>query len=339
MPSCPSERAVANLNRALATLLDEDEDVYVLGEDIVDPYGGAFKATRGLSDAYRERVLSTPISEGALAGVAGGLALRGRKPVIEVMFSDFVTLCFDQILNFASKSVTMYGSRIPMRMVVRCPSGGNRGYGPTHSQSLQKHFLGIPNLAVFELSPFHDNTTVFRRMLELGHPCMFFEDKVLYTRRMFGGEEGDSLFESGFVDAEENFAWAGLGGPEVDHLVIAPGGLSDRVLRAMRAAFIDEEATTRLVVPSQLYPLDIEPLVPLLTATGQVWIAEDCVAGGTWGADLAHQIHSRLWTSLSGPVRLLHPECKVIPASSHLERQLLLQADDIRDVLTGVAGV
>ena len=147
--SAVAERVRENLNNALKLLLEQDERVFLLGEDVVDPYGGAFKVTRGLSSRFPGRVVSTPISEGAIAGVAGGLALSGSRPIAEVMFADFAGLCFDQLYNFASKSVAMYGRRQPMHMVMRCPVGGNRGYGPTHSQSPQKHFIGIPHLTVW----------------------------------------------------------------------------------------------------------------------------------------------------------------------------------------------
>src|SRR3954447_13535215 len=130
-------RIVEELNTALHRVM-ADTGAYLLGEDIADPYGGAFRATQGLSTAFPQRVLSTPISENAIFGVAAGLALSGETVIVEVMFGDFLALAFDQILNFITKSVSMYGRHTPMRVVVRCPVGGGRGYGPTHSQSMQK---------------------------------------------------------------------------------------------------------------------------------------------------------------------------------------------------------
>ena len=148
-------RIVEELNTALHRVM-ADTGAYLLGEYIADPYGGAFRATQGLSTAFPQRVLSTPISENAIFGVAAGLALSGETVIVEVMFGDFLALAFDQILNFITKSVSMYGRHTPMRVVVRCPVGGGRGYGPTHSQSMQKFFIGIPHLALYELTPFHD---------------------------------------------------------------------------------------------------------------------------------------------------------------------------------------
>ncbi len=138
---------LASLNSALRQALTQDERVLLLGEDILDPYGGAFKVTRGLSEAFPERVLTTPISEAGFTGVATGMALRGLRPVVEIMFGDFVTLIADQLINHAAKFRWMYNDQVSVPLVVRTPMGGRRGYGPTHSQTLEKLFLGVPGLA------------------------------------------------------------------------------------------------------------------------------------------------------------------------------------------------
>ncbi|MFF5243533.1 alpha-ketoacid dehydrogenase subunit beta [Streptosporangium sp. NPDC000095] len=310
-------RVAENLNAALHGLLNDDHTAYVLGEDILDPYGGAFKITKGLSTRFPERVIGTPISEGALTGVAAGLALAGNTAVAEIMFGDFVALAFDQLCNFAGKSVSMYGRRLPLRMVVRCPTGGGRGYGPTHSQSLQKHFVGMPGLSLYEMSPFHDNRAVFAAMLERGEPCVFFEDKVLYTRQM---ERVDPLFlmrrdgDLAVVDIRD-------AGDRPDCVVIAPGGMVHRVLGAMRSLMMEEEISARLLVPSRLYPLDVDTLLPHLGDV--VLVAEESTAGGTWGSEVAHLLHARLWDRLRGPVRLVHSQDSVIPTAAHLENEVL----------------
>ncbi|MEU4773154.1 transketolase C-terminal domain-containing protein [Micromonospora sp. NPDC023644] len=333
------ERVGENLNRALATLLAERPDLHLIGEDVADPYGGAFGVTRRLSTDHPERVLSTPISEQAIVGFAVGLALRGREAVVEVMFSDFATLCFDQIVNLASKVVTMYGRPVRMPLVVRCPTGGNRGYGPTHSQSLQKHFIGVPNLAVHEMSPVHDGHATLARILDAAVPALYFEDKVLYGRRRFGAAAGDELFQCARIGGACDFAELGVRGvDQVDVVVIAPGGLTDRVLGAMRGAYLNDEIAVRAVVPSRLYPFDPAPLAPLVAAAGRVVVVEDAAAGGTWGAEVAHTIHQQMWEVLSQPVRLLHAPARTIPAAPHLERAVLVQEDDIRATVTAVVG-
>ena len=137
-----------SLNQSLHQLLDADQRVVVLGEDILDPYGGAFKVTRGLSSRFPGRVLTTPISEAAIVGLASGLALRGLRPIAEIMFGDFLFLAGDQLVNHAAKFRWMYNDEVRVPLVIRAPMGGRRGYGPTHSQSIEKHFMGVPGLWV-----------------------------------------------------------------------------------------------------------------------------------------------------------------------------------------------
>ncbi|WP_214321294.1 alpha-ketoacid dehydrogenase subunit beta [Nonomuraea sediminis] len=328
-------RVGENLNAALHGLLSDDPSVHVMGEDLLDPYGGAFKITRGLSTRFPDRVLATPLSEGAIVGAASGLALAGDKAIVEIMFGDFAALAFDQIVNFAAKSVTMYGSRVPIPLVIRCPSGGNRGYGPTHSQSLQKHFIGVPGLSLYEMSPFHDNRALLDRMLATAAPCLLFEDKVLYTRQMYGEPDVDELFT---WDLVADVARVSLDG-EADYALIAPGGVAHRAIAAMRMLLLDHDLAGTLLVPSRLYPFDVEPLLPLLREAGLVCVAEEGTAGGTWGSYLAAELHPRLWGSLSRPISLVSSADSVIPTAAHLERDVLVQAETIRDaVLEGLRG-
>ncbi|MEU8932000.1 transketolase C-terminal domain-containing protein [Streptomyces sp. NPDC048409] len=324
------ERVAENLNRALHTLLDTDPAAYVLGEDIADPYGGAFKVTRGLSERHPERVISTPLSESGITGVGAGLALAGNRPVVEMMFADFASLAFDQLLNFASKSVSMYGRRIPLSMVVRCPTGGNRGYGPTHSQSIQKHFIGIPDLSLYETTPFHDNEDVFAAMLGREQPCVLFEDKVLYTRPLFTDGVVDDLFHYEMVGDDNPTAHLRpVDDADPDWIVVAPGGLAERVIEAMRSLLLEEELSCELLVPSRLYPFDLSELLPTLTRARGICVVEDGAAGGTWGEVLAQQLHTRLWGRLDRPVLLLSAEPSIIPTAAHLEREVVLQSATI----------
>src|SRR5512136_2612410 len=137
-----------SLNTGLHQAFSMDPGVYLLGEDILDPYGGAFKVARGLSSSYPERVLTTPISEAGFVGIAAGMALRGLRPVVEIMFGDFISLIADQLINHIAKFHWMYNEQVHVPLVIRTPMGGRRGYGPTHSQTLEKLYLGVPGLKV-----------------------------------------------------------------------------------------------------------------------------------------------------------------------------------------------
>lgn len=330
-----NERVVENLNRALHQLFEAEPTTYLVGEDLLDPYGGAFKVSKGLSTHFPDRVLPTPIAENAIVGIAGGLALQGEKPIAEIMFGDFIALAFDQILNFASKSVTMYGERVPLHLLVRCPVGGGRGYGPTHSQSVQKHFVGIPNLELYEVSPLHDNVPLLPRLVNLGHPAILFEDKMLYAQRMPVGAGQDR----GEID--ELFHFERLGGdsdlvrvfvPDMgtaDAVLIAAGGVFHRSLTAARDLLVEHEMNVEMLVPSRIYPLDLAPAERLLADARRILTVEESTAGGTWGAEVAQDIYRRLWGRLQGPVRVVSTRDSIIPSSAHLERRVLVQAADI----------
>ncbi|NRQ32581.1 alpha-ketoacid dehydrogenase subunit beta [Nonomuraea sp. NN258] len=320
-------RVAENLNAALHSLFAADPRLYLLGEDVTDPYGGAFKITRGLSTRFPDRVLSTPISENAITGIAAGLALSGDRAIVEIMFADFVTLAFDPLVNFIAKSGTMYGTPVPMPVLVRCPTGGGRGYGPTHSQSLQKHFVGVPGLSVHEVSPFHDNTEVLMEIFARAEPSVLFEDKVLYTRPMYAVPEPFTVEVTGGVARVSLDA-------RPDCVVIAPGGMAHRVLAAMRSLLLEEEIVCTLLVPSRLYPFDD----PFLGVSGgevppHVFVAEESTAGGTWGAEVAHRLHQNHWERLARPVTLIHSEPSVIPTAGHLEREVLVNETTIHRVI------
>ncbi|MEV7264926.1 2-oxo acid dehydrogenase subunit E2 [Micromonospora aurantiaca] len=326
-----AERVSRNLNRALHALFAADERAWLLGEDVADPYGGAFKVTQGLSTAYPDRVLSTPLSENGITGVAGGLALCGDTVIVEIMFGDFAGLAFDPILNLITKSVAMYGECTPMRVVIRCPVGGGRGYGATHSQSPQKHFIGIPHLALYELSPLHDAADVLAAALRRDEPAMLFEDKVLYTRRRYVDGRVDDRLAFELRGADGN--WARVHDPDATGaptLVIAPGGVADgAIAAATRAA--ERGRTVEVLVPARLYPVDVDGLRDLLDGAHGVIVAEESTAGGTWGSEVAARLHAEAWPLLRGPVELVSSADRVIPSAPHLERTVLLGTEAILD--------
>jgi pyruvate dehydrogenase E1 component beta subunit len=324
------ERVAENLNRGLHAILANDPRAWVLGEDIADPYGGAFKVCKGLSSSYPDRVITTPISEAGIVGVTGGLALSGEHPIVEIMFGDFVALAFDPILNFLTKSVGMYGRRVPMHALIRCPVGGNRGYGPTHSQSLQKHLIGIPHLRLFELSPFHDCVALLNRLLADDEPAVLFENKVLYTERIFSDGIVDDLYSYDFPASPDGHARVYIGNPEsADVVVIAPGGLTSRVLTAARRLFLEHEITCQIFVPAQLYPFDARSLPANLAGASRIVVVEEGTAGGGWGAEVASTLYPLFWDRLSQPIRLVTSADQVIPAARHLEEEVVVQSETV----------
>jgi pyruvate/2-oxoglutarate/acetoin dehydrogenase E1 component len=327
------------LGDALHAALSDDERVLVLGEDIADPYGGAFKVTRGLSTAFPERVRTTPISEGAIAGVAAGLALAGYRPIAEVMFGDFLALCFDQILNHIAKYEAMYDGSVSCPVVIRTPSGGGRGYGPTHSQSIEKHVLGIPHLRVISGSLLHDPEDVLRELLAHDYPAIHVEHKLLYPLDMVDPDEliGASVET---IAGEQSFPtvsvrWA----PRTDctATVVAYGYQAELARRVQARLALEEEIFVELLVPAQLAPLDFEPIAVSAGVTGSLVTVEEGTAGWSWGTEVAATAGQRLFGALRRPVEVVASAADVIPSARERERDVIVGEQQIEAALRTAA--
>ena len=153
------------LNQGLHNAFAADSEVYLIGEDLLDPYGGAFKVSKGLSSTYPDRVLTTPISEHAITNFAVGMALQGKKPIVEIMFGDFVSLIMDPLINTLPKLTHMYAQQKPLPILIRTPMGAGRGYGPTHSQSLEKFITAIEGIHTYAPTKFLDPTAFITSLI------------------------------------------------------------------------------------------------------------------------------------------------------------------------------
>jgi pyruvate/2-oxoglutarate/acetoin dehydrogenase E1 component len=328
---------VRELNTALHHFLETDPRVVVMGEDIADPYGGAFKVTRGLTTAFPDRVLTTPVSEAGMVGVAAGLAMSGYRPIVEIMFGDFVTLAFDQIVNHVAKYPAMYGGRVTCPVIVRVPSGGHRGYGPTHSQSLEKHFLGVPGLMVVAASPFHDPADVLGALLQRDEPVIYVEHKLLYAEpivRPQGGRIGEAIgHEGGSPDALPTVTLSFVDPSECAATVLAYGYTALLAMRAIEALAIEEEVFAELVVPAQLAPMDWGPVLESVDRTGSLVTVEEGMAGWSWGTQAAADVGALRFGRLRRPVTVTASGPGVIPSSRSLEREVLVGVDQIRDAV------
>lgn len=264
-----------------------DPRVYVLGEDLLDPYGGAFKVTRGLSTAFAGRVLTTPISEAAIVGVANGMALRGLRPVVEIMFGDFVTLIADQLINHAGKFRWMYNDNVRVPIVVRTPMGGRRGYGPTHSQSLEKLFLGVPGLKVIAPNTLGDPADLLQAAIADDDPVLFIEHKLLYTRPLLEPNQGD-LANWALETTKSEFPTFILHPEYPAQVTFATYGYNFELVRAAALELAYEhEIFSEIFVFSQLSPLDLAPLEASLRATRRLLTVEEGTFTLGWGAEVA----------------------------------------------------
>jgi pyruvate/2-oxoglutarate/acetoin dehydrogenase E1 component len=330
---------------ALDDKLKTDRLVLLLGEDIEDPYGGAFKVTKGLSSKYPGRVINTPISEPAIVGVSNGLALRGMKPVVEIMFGDFLTLCADQIINHAAKFRWMYNDKVKVPLTIRTPMGGGRGYGPTHSQSIEKLFFGIPEVTIVSPSIFHDVSGVLTSSIDHLGVVIFAEYKQLYPQALKRG--AGSLNKEGLVGMEdkEQFPTLTLSNvpngnfEEVDFTVLAYGAMATEAAQAIKELMFEEELSCELVIPSVIKPFDYAPLINSLKRSGRLIVVEEAVVDYGFGAEIIAHLCESNFGLLKQPVRRVAGLNCPIASSKQLESLILPDKNGIKKAVLEMCDV
>jgi 2-oxoisovalerate dehydrogenase E1 component len=314
------ERVVASIHDALRRNMTKDERIVLIGEDIEGPYGGAFKVTKNLSLEFPGRVRNTPIAESAIVGIGNGLALSGFVPVCEIMFGDFIALAADQIINHAAKFKYMYNDQVDLRMVIRTPMGGKRGYGPTHSQSLEKHFLGLPGTRILALHHRHDPGAIYDALFAtIDRPTIVVENKLLY-----GMKTGDQSPEGYALEqSDELFPTTRLR-PEgvADATILCYGGMLADVEKALDPLFDEHEIACEVICPTQLYPLDLRPILDSVRRTGRLLVAEEGLGFAAFGAEVVAQVVERAPGAIRKLKRLASPE-HPIPSCGPLEKQAL----------------
>jgi pyruvate/2-oxoglutarate/acetoin dehydrogenase E1 component len=321
------------LNTALYQAMSTDDRVFLLGEDVLDPYGGAFKVTRGLSSAFPDRVLTTPISEAAITGIAAGMALRGLHPVVEIMFGDFVTLIADQVINHIAKFRWMYNDQVSLPLVIRTPMGGRRGYGPTHSQTLEKLFLGTPGLTLLAPNNLNDpGQLLAHSILQSQEPIMFIENKLLYLLSVQDPEVlADFDLHTNTIPDPASAKTSVLnlhGAPEPGLTLASYGYMAELCRQAAARLAYENEIFVELVVMEQLSPFEINPLLASLQKTGKLLAVEEGSLTLGWGAEILARCTEALGPQLHLARRLGARDLPV-PASPRLEEIVLPGVDDI----------
>jgi pyruvate/2-oxoglutarate/acetoin dehydrogenase E1 component len=314
------------LNQGLRRCLETSSEVILLGEDILDPYGGAFKVVRGLSTDFPDRVVTTPVSEAGIVGVGVGMALQGLRPVVEIMFGDFLTLAADQLINHAAKFRWMSNNQVCVPLVVRTPMGGYRGYGPTHSQSLEKLFLGVPGLRVLAANSLMDPEGVLcEAVLEDDDPVLLIEHKLLYPQELFSAGDEFVIEQKG-----GRYPWTILriaGAPRVDMTLTAYGYMAELAREALILLAYEHEIFAEMAVPVQLSPFELDPLMESARYSGKVLAVEEGSLNLGWSAEVA----ARIVEALGAGTRFRRVAARnlPIPAAPSLEAAILPQVEDI----------
>jgi 2-oxoisovalerate dehydrogenase E1 component len=320
-------RVAEELNRALHDILGKHPEVLLLGEDLLDPYGGAFKVSRGLSTAFPGQVFSTPIAEAAIVGVANGLALAGMRPVAEIMFGDFVTLATDQLINFAAKFHAMYAGKAACPVTVRLVSGGGRGYGPTHSQSLERLFCGIPGLRVVALSQRHQpGRLLSQAILNDEGPKVFVENKLLYSLRPAEKPPIDLRIVPAKARGTSYppLCYSTCEAKGADVTLVTYGGMTGIAEQAMRRLLEEEEVAFDYIILTQLWPLDLTEILDSVGRTRKLVVVEESVPEYGIGAAVIAGVAQGLGEGIR--CRAVGSRAVPIPAVRHLEDEVLPSA-------------
>jgi len=329
---------VKALNSGLDKILESDDRVFIIGEDICDPYGGAFKVTKGLSSKYPGRLINTPISESGITGLATGMAIRGLRPILEVMFGDFMSLTVDQVLNNISKLHWMYNRQVKVPIVIRTPMGGRRGYGPTHSQCIEKIFFGMPGIKVVSPSIFHDVSCLLKRAVFDDDPVIFIEYKQDYPRELKIPDNGkiDEWSVRVLEDIYPTLVLSLTGFEDADVTVMTYGGMLPMVESGMKELFLSDEISANILVPSLIKPLNIDNWLPYIAKTGRVVIAEEATLTNGWGAEIAALLADKAFEYLKAPIKRVAAIDLPIANTRSLEDGILPGKQDLIGAVKGI---
>ena len=312
------------IHEALTVQFESNSNTIMIGEDIEyltswthAPYGGAFKVSGDLSEHF-EHIKNTPISEAAITGVGTGLAIGEMQPIVEIMFGDFITLAFDQIYNHACKFRRMYNDQVAIPLVIRTPMGGKRGYGPTHSQSLEKHFLGITDLTIVALNFRIEPKQLYQAVFSEKNPTLIIENKVLYTKKL------QAKIPSGYEVEKSNEKYPTLrirpSNRQADLTILCYGELLEDVEKAVEIAFEEEEIFCEIICPSQISPININPILQSIGGTQSLLTVEEGSNIASYSSEIAGLIMEN-GIQLKSFKRLANND--IIPSSIQAELNLL----------------
>jgi pyruvate/2-oxoglutarate/acetoin dehydrogenase E1 component len=308
----PELKYAEAIRAALDAELATDERVVIMGEE-VGALGGVFTVTQGLMERYGEdRVMDSPIAENALVGWSIGAAVEGLRPVVEIMFSDFVLLALDQIVNMAAKVRFMSNGQFKVPLVLRMPGGGGTNHGPQHSQSLESLFAQVPGLVVAMPSTASDAYWMLRHAVQLDDPVIFLESKHLYFRNQ--------------EEVDERQGGRGFGARVVragtDLTVVSAGRMTHRCIAAAEALAADG-FEAEVIDLRYIWPLDTDTIAASLERTSKLAVVYEAVEFSGWGAEVAAWVAEHRFDDLDAPIVRIGSKRSPIPFQPHLEDEVV----------------
>ena len=316
------------LNEAIREEMRRDDHIVFLGEDI-GVYGGAFGVSRGMLQEFgEERILDTPISELAITGAAVGAAMTGLRPIVEIMFSDFMTLCIDQVANQAAKARFQFGGQAAVPMVLRTPAGSGTGAAEQHSQSLEAWVCHVPGLKVVSPSTPYDAKGLLKASIRDNNPVVYYEQKLLYrTKGEVPDEDEDYTIPLGKADIKR----AGQ-----DITLISYGRMVQRCIDVAET-FRKENIDIEVIDLRTLIPLDKDCIIQSAKKTGRVVIVHEACQTGGFGGEICSVIaDSEAFFYLDAPIKRVGGLDVPIPYNPNLEAQVVPTIDTITAAIRAV---
>lgn len=320
-----TDTATISISQAINTALDQalaaDPNVFLLGEDIADPQGGGvFKTTKGLSTKYGDaRVRATPITEQAIMGAAVGAAITGMRPVAEIMFMNFLTVCMDQIVNHAAKLRFMSGGKTAVPLTIRCCTGAGFGFGGQHSDMLEAWFAHVPGMKVVAASNPADAAGLLLSAIEDDDPTLIIENIALY------GVQGPALADGVKIPlGKANIRRTGR-----DATIISYGRPVLAVENAAKA-LAEEGIDVEVIDLRTIAPFDEETVLSSVAKTNRAVVVHEAVKAFGVGAEVSARIHEELFGQLKAPVQRVGSKYAPVPFSPPLEQAFVYSEDEIK---------
>jgi 2-oxoisovalerate dehydrogenase E1 component len=304
------ERQVNLINKFFHDTLKSNPKSIFLGEDVLSPYGGAFKVAKGLSEIYPDQVFTTPISEAAITGIANGLAISGYKPFVEIMFGDFITLTLDQIINHASKVYHMYKHKVNCPIVIRTPMGGRRGYGPTHSQTLDRFLIGIDNVKTISLNTYINPEIIYKQISQESGPVIVIENKLDYGKYI-GNIKVDNY---DFLVSNDPYPVIKISPvkSQPNLTIVTYGGMVSEVVDCLSKLFIEHDFKTEVIILTKINPVDYEDILKSVEITRHLVVVEE----GSKIGGIASEIISSVIERCSSYIEVLKIGALPVPIPS-----------------------
>jgi pyruvate/2-oxoglutarate/acetoin dehydrogenase E1 component len=302
------------IREAMQEEMRNDPDVFLIGEDVGQGYRGTFGVSTGMYEEFGpQRIIDTPICENSIVGCAVGASLMGMKPIAEIMFEDFVAVCFDQIVNEAAKINFMSGGQFSASIVIRAPGGSAGGTGPHHSQCLESLFMHIPGLLLAIPSNAYDAKGLLKTAIRSPEPVLFFEHKKLYkTKQEIPEGQYDIPFGKGRIVREGS------------DLTLVAFSYMVKVAEEAAAELAENHGfKVEIVDPRTIVPLDLDLIGSSIEKTSKAVILEEGVLRGGVGSEISARIMEEYFDYLDFPVKRIASRNLPIPMTPLMEEAVL----------------